>query len=44
LLFFGSVELVSNIAKVLGLANGIETAYAFIVGLGAIGVTSGPLN
>lgn len=41
LLFFGSVELVSRVAESLGFANGIDTAYAFIVGLGAIGFISG---
>lgn len=41
LLFFGSVELVSNAAAFLGFLNGIDTAYAFIVGVGAIGFISG---
>jgi octopine/nopaline transport system permease protein len=41
LLFFGSVELISNVAAALGIGKGIDTAYAFIVGVGAIGFIAG---
>jgi octopine/nopaline transport system permease protein len=41
LLFFGSVELISNVAAALGIGKGIDTIYAFIVGVGAIGFISG---
>jgi octopine/nopaline transport system permease protein len=41
LIFFGSVELISNVAEALGIGKGIDTAYAFIVGVGAIGFISG---
>jgi len=41
LLFFGSVQLVSSAAAFLGFLEGIDTAYAFIVGISAIGFIAG---
>lgn len=41
LLFFGSVELVSKIVAAIGIGEGIDSAYGFIVGVCAIGIIAG---
>jgi octopine/nopaline transport system permease protein len=41
LIFFGSVQFVGEIIAALGIGNGIDSAYAFIVAVCAIGVISG---